>query len=57
MQERGVTPSVVKNTIEHGVKGIGNTEGTFKFSDFENGVEVITNKDGTIITVKLIGKQ
>ena len=57
MQERGVIPSVVKNTIEKGIKGIGNKEGTFKFSDPINGVEVITNKDGVIITVKLIGKQ
>ena len=49
MQSRGFLPSVVEDTIAHGVKNKGNTEGTWAF--ITNQAKVIVNSNGDVITV------
>jgi hypothetical protein len=52
MQNRGIPPSVVENTIQHGVPFPGNRPGTQGFYDPVNRVRVIINSDnGTVVTV------
>ena len=51
MQNRGIMPSVVDNTIQNGA-GFPNKVGTSGFYDATNGVRVITNSgNGKVITV------
>ena len=51
MQERGLTPSTVENTIKHGSVKPGNRPGTTAHYDSRNNVTVITNsKTGTVVT-------
>ncbi|WP_156470000.1 DUF4258 domain-containing protein, partial [Acetobacter cerevisiae] len=52
MQNRGVTPSVVENTITTGTRVPGNTSGTFEYIDNINGVNVVVNSSGKVVTVK-----
>ena len=50
--ERGIPPSVVENTIQHGTPFAGNRAGTQGFYDPVNRVRVIINSDnGTVVTV------
>jgi len=52
MQNRGIPPSVVDNTIKHGTPFNGNRPGTQGYFDPTNRVTVIINSDtGTVITV------
>jgi filamentous hemagglutinin len=52
MQNRGVPPSVVENTIENGVPIRTNRPNTMGFHDPQNKITVITNsKNGRIVTV------
>jgi hypothetical protein len=51
MQNRGVMPSVVGNTIKHGVT-FPTKSGTVGYYDPVNNIRVITNaENGTIVTV------
>ncbi len=53
MQERGITPRVVENTIQNGSRVPGTQPGTFQHYDPVNNVTVITNKQtGNVITVR-----
>ncbi|WP_067886115.1 PA14 domain-containing protein [Nocardia vaccinii] len=49
-QGRGIPPSVVEDTIQHGIKSPGNQPGTTRYFSPENGVAVITNDRGDVIT-------
>ncbi len=52
MQNRGIMPSVVENTIQHGTPFVGKTADTVGYFDSVNKVRVILNAEtGTIITV------
>ncbi len=51
MQDRGLTPSVIQNTIENGVP-TPSRGGTTVFYDSTNNVSVVTNSAGKVITVK-----
>lgn len=51
MQDRGLTPSVIQNTIENGVP-TPSRGGTTVFYDSINNVSVVTNSEGKGITVK-----
>ncbi len=51
MQNRGLTPSVVENTLKVGQRTPGNQPGTLKVFDVENNVTVILNARGAVITV------
>ncbi len=51
MQDRGLTPSVIQNTIENGVP-TPSRGGTTVFYDSINNVSVVTNSEGKVITVK-----
>ena len=50
MRALGIPPSVVKNTIEQGAPSSG-YGGATKIYDPENGVTVIVNGSGRVITV------
>lgn len=50
MQGRGLTPSVVRNTIEHGASSPGRNGATVHY-DSVNNTTVITNQSGRVITV------
>ncbi len=50
MQQRGLVPSVVENTIKTGATTPGNIPGTTRFSDPVNGVNAVTNNHGGVIT-------
>ncbi len=52
MQNRGVTPSVIENTIITGKRVPGKVPGTFEYIDNINGVNVIVNSSGRVVTVK-----
>jgi hypothetical protein len=53
MQNRGIPPSVVENTIQHGVPFPGNRPGTQGFYDPVNNTSVIINSNnGTVVTVR-----
>jgi hypothetical protein len=51
MQNRGIMPSVIEETIGVGQKSKGNTPGTVKHYDSKNKISVILNKKGDVITV------
>ena len=52
MQNRGIMPSVVENTLKQGTSFPGNTAGTTGFFDAVNNVRVIVNsQNGTVVTV------
>jgi len=50
MQSRGITPSVVENTIKNGTATPGKNPGTTAYYDKTNNVTVITNSNGAVIT-------
>jgi hypothetical protein len=51
MQGRGIPPSAVENTIQHGQRAAGNYPGTTHYYDPINGLTVITNtQTGRVIT-------
>lgn len=52
MQGRGVTPTAVEEAIGNGEQGEGNKPGTATHTDSQNGVQVVTNDDGKVVTVK-----
>lgn len=51
MQGRGVPPSAVENAIQNGTRSPGNTPGSTVHTDSVNGVRVVTNSDGRVVTV------
>ncbi|MGJ5822824.1 hemagglutinin repeat-containing protein [Serratia sp. H402Y] len=51
MQDRGITPSVVENTIKNG-KSAPSRGGTTVHFDPESKVSVVTNESGRVVTVK-----
>ncbi|BEN21105.1 TPA: hemagglutinin repeat-containing protein [Serratia marcescens] len=51
MQDRGITPSVVENTIKNG-KSTPSRGGTTVHFDPESKVSVVTNESGRVVTVK-----
>ena len=51
MQDRGITPSVVENTIKNG-KSTPSRGGTTEHFDPESKVSVVTNESGRVVTVK-----
>jgi CubicO group peptidase (beta-lactamase class C family) len=51
MQGRGVPPTAVENAIDTGTRSAGNTSGTSVYTDPANGVTVVTNSNGRVITV------
>ncbi|WP_095834048.1 DUF4258 domain-containing protein [Brenneria goodwinii] len=51
MQDRGITPSVVENTIKNG-KSTPSRSGTTVHFDPESKVSVVTNESGRVVTVK-----
>ncbi|MBK4717203.1 DUF4258 domain-containing protein, partial [Tenebrionibacter intestinalis] len=51
MQDRGITPSVVENTIKNG-KATPSRGGTTVHFDPESKVSVVTNESGRVVTVK-----
>jgi RHS repeat-associated protein len=54
MQGRGIPLSVVEDTIKNGVSAIGKMPNTTHYTNNINGVQVITNSSGRVITVKTI---
>lgn len=53
MQNRGIPPSVVENTIQHGIPFPGKRPGTQRFYDPVNNVSVIIDSEnGTVVTVR-----
>jgi filamentous hemagglutinin len=55
MQDRGITPSVVENTIKNG-KSTPSRGGTTVHFDPESKVSVVTNESGRVVTVKYADK-
>ncbi|HAT1578423.1 TPA: DUF4258 domain-containing protein, partial [Raoultella ornithinolytica] len=55
MQDRGITPSVVENTIKNG-KSTPSRGGTTVHFDPESKVSVVTNESGRVVTVKYANK-
>jgi len=51
MQDRGLMPSVIKNTINNGVISDGRL-GTKLYYDKINNVSVVRNSQGKVVTVK-----
>jgi len=52
MQEKGIPPSVVENTIQHGQPVPGKVPGTTAYYDPVNDITVITDsKSGRVVTV------
>ena len=51
MQDRGIPPSVVENTIKNGKKS-PSRDGTFSHYDSTNNVTVITNNSGGVVMVR-----
>ena len=51
MQDRGIMPSVVQNTIDTGI-ATPSRLGTTVYYDQVNNVSVVTNAEGKVITVK-----
>jgi RHS repeat-associated protein len=54
MQDRGIVPSVVQNTIDNGV-ATPSRGGTTVYYDAMNNVSVVTNAQGTVVTVSYGG--
>ncbi len=55
MQSRGVTPTVVEDTIKTGVKA-DSRDGTTTYTSSANGVQVVLNKEGKVVTVITVEK-
>ena len=51
MQGRGITPTAVENCIAYGAKSPGRFPGTTLYSDSRNGINVVLNDGGGVITV------
>lgn len=51
MQDRGIMPSVVQNTIDTGV-ATPSRKGTAVYYDSVNNVSVVVNAQGKVVTVK-----
>nr|WP_231398269.1 hypothetical protein [Photorhabdus temperata] len=51
MQDRGITPSVVENTIKNGMS-TPSRGGTTVHYDPMNNVSIVTNESGKVVTVK-----
>jgi len=52
MDERGLTPSVVENTVDDAfLVGQGNRPNTLVYYDPTNRVQVVTNFNGDVVTV------
>ncbi|WP_194714289.1 RHS repeat-associated core domain-containing protein [Noviherbaspirillum soli] len=56
MQGRGVPPSAVEDAIQNGVKAAGNKPGANAYTSGENGIQVIVNDSGRVVTVKTVGR-
>ncbi|HTB63774.1 MAG TPA: RHS repeat-associated core domain-containing protein, partial [Opitutales bacterium] len=56
MQARGLTPSVAKNAIEHGVPSPDPIPGRIRYFDSTNNITVVTEANGTVVTV-MTGKR
>jgi RHS repeat-associated protein len=54
MQGRGIPSSVVEDTIANGIPGPGNQPGTATHTNIGNGIQVVTNTSGDVITVKTV---
>ena len=52
----GVTPSAVESAIKTGTRMKGNSPNTTEFMDKQNGISVVTNSTGDVVTVKTIGR-
>ena len=57
MQGRGVPPSAVEEAIENGLPSPGNKPNTTVYTDSTNGVTVVTNSDGLVVTVITKGRK
>jgi hypothetical protein len=55
MQGRGVPPSAVEEAIKNG-KPEASRGGTTVYTDTKNGVQVVVNADGKVVTVIVIGR-
>lgn len=53
---RGVTPTVVEDAIANGIAGPGNLPGTMTYAVPENGIKVVVNSIGEVVTVLHIGR-
>jgi hypothetical protein len=52
MQARGITPSVVENTVQNGARSAGNTAAEIVHYDTVNNVTVVTDaSSGRVVTV------
>ncbi|MHA6879177.1 RHS repeat-associated core domain-containing protein, partial [Ralstonia pseudosolanacearum] len=56
MQGRGVPPSAVEEAIQNGAPEPGNTAGTTVYTDIANGIRVVVNAVGRVITVITRGR-
>lgn len=52
MQGRGIPPSAVENTIQHGSSSIGSRPGTTVYYDPINNISVVTGRNGRVVTVR-----
>jgi len=52
VQDRGIPPSVVENTIDRGTRLPGKKPGTLKIHDPANNVTVSNSNNGTVATVR-----
>lgn len=52
MEQRGIPPSVVDNTIQTGAKSPGNVPGTTAYYDPVNNITAVTNSSGKVVTVR-----
>ena len=50
MQNRGIFPSIVKNTIEFGKEIVGIKFNTTVYYDASNNIKVVVNEKGLVIT-------
>ncbi|WP_425402314.1 RHS repeat-associated core domain-containing protein [Inquilinus limosus] len=55
MQGRGVPPSAVEEAIQNGVPSPGK-DGRTVYTDRKNGVAVVTEPDGTVVTVETVSR-
>lgn len=53
---RGVTPTVVEDAIANGIPAAGNTPGTMTYAVPANGIKVVVNSVGDVVTVLHIGR-
>ena len=57
MQGRGIPSSAVEDTITNGTPGPGNQPGTATHTNVGNGMQVVTNSSGDVVTVKTISSK